>query len=289
MAQRSQINAKEKFGREIDFVNASKDELIEHLCKIIEYEVEKGEDADYDLVRECSDWLDELTADEIVFTPEELEAKLEALKSGRDIDITHTHQPRQTISTPKIRRKVFARVGILVATIMLLSVLSLSVMAMHAGYSSTLEYISVNFEKMFGLNSGETIREDGITVIKNTGTTTYKDLDEFLSSESIEILYPHTMPNDIEIIKIHVVERTDNNYMMYFTFSDDRFEFNVANYYLLAPEDTYERLTINNLICYIQKINDDLYYAMLQHNGFEYTIQAPSYEEILIILNNMKG
>lgn len=289
MAQRSQINAKEKLGREIDLVNASKDELIEHLCKIIEYEVEKGEDADYDLVRECSDWLDELTADEIVFTPEELEAKLEALKSGKDIDTTHTHQPHQIISKPKIKRKVFARVAILVASLMLLSVLSLSVMAMHAGYSSTWEYISVNFGKMFGLNSGETIREDGITVIKNTGSATYKNLDEFLCSESIEILYPHTMPNDIEIIKIHVVERTDNNYMMYFTFSDDRYEFNVANYYSLVLEDKYEYMTINNLNYYIQKINDNLYYAMLQHNGFEYTIQAPGYDDILIILNNMKG
>lgn len=289
MAQRSQINAKEKLGREIDLVNASKDELIEHLCKIIEYEVEKGEDADYDLVRECSDWLDELTADEIVFTPEELEAKLEALKSGKDIDTTHTHQPHQIISKPKIKRKVFARVAILVASLMLLSVLSLSVLAKHAGYGSAWEYTYVNLGKLLGLNLGDEFNDDGITVIKNTGSATYKNLDEFLSSESIDIIYPHTMPENIRIIGIRVVERTDNEYMMYFTFSDDRFEFNVANYYLLTPEDTYERVTINNLNFYIQEINDDLYYAMLQHNGFEYTIQAPSYDDILIIINNMKG
>lgn len=103
MAQRSQINAKEKLGREIDLVNASKDELIEHLCKIIEYEVEKGEDADYDLVRECSDWLDELTADEIVFTPEELDARLEALKSGKDVPISNPHKPHPTTAAPRIK------------------------------------------------------------------------------------------------------------------------------------------------------------------------------------------
>lgn len=289
MARHSRMNTAVKSARKLDIENASKDELIEYLCQTIHYEVEKGEAADCDLIRECSDWLDELTADLIVFTPEELEAKLEALKSGNDVSISSPHKPHQTTSAPRIKRKVLVRVGILVAVIMLLSVLSLSVMAKHAGYDSAWEYISVNFEKMFGLHSGETIKEDGITVIKNTGSATYKNMEEFLSSESIEILYPHTMPNDIEVIKIHVVERTDNNYMMYFTFSDDRFEFNVANYYLLAPEDTYERVTINNLICYIQKIKDDLYYAMLQHNGFEYTIQAPSYDEVLIILNNMKG
>lgn len=114
-------------------------------------------------------------------------------------------------------------------------------------------------------------------------------MDEFLSSESIDIIYPHTMPDDIKITEISIVQENEKNYMMYFTFSDNRFEFNVASYYLLAPEDTYECVSINNLNYYIQKINDDLYYAMLQNNGFEYTIQAPSYDDILIIINNMKG
>lgn len=289
MAPHSRINTDVKPVREIDIENASKDELIEYLCQTIHYEVEKGEDADCDLIRECSDWLDELTADLMVFTPEELEAKLEALKAGKDVPISQQHKPHQTASTPRIKRKVFARVGILVASLMLLSVLSLSVLAKHAGYGSAWEYTYVNLSKLLGLNLGDEFKDDGITVIKNTGSATYKNMAEFLSSESIDIIYPHNMPNDIEIIKIHVVERADNNFMMYFTFSDDRFEFNVANYYLLAPEDTYERVTINNLNYYIQKINDDLYYAMLQHNGFEYTIQAPSYDDILIILNNMKG
>ena len=180
MARHSRTNTDIKPIREIDIENASKDELIEYLCQTIQSEVEKGENADCDLIRECSDWLDELTADLMVFTPEELEAKLEALKSGKDVPISHQHKPHQTTYTPKIKRKVFARVGILVATIMLLSVLSLSVMAKYAGYDSTWEYISVNVGKLFGLNSGELIREDGITVIKPNGSITYKNIDDFL-------------------------------------------------------------------------------------------------------------
>ena len=72
MARHSQINTDGEFRCKIDIVNASKDELIEYLCQTIHYEVEKGEDADCDLIRECSDWLDELTADEFVFTSEKL-------------------------------------------------------------------------------------------------------------------------------------------------------------------------------------------------------------------------
>ena len=63
------------------FETASKEELIDFLIKKINSEVEKGDGADCDLIRECSDWLDELTQDEIVFTPEELERNLEKIKA----------------------------------------------------------------------------------------------------------------------------------------------------------------------------------------------------------------
>lgn len=291
MARHSRMNTDMKQVREIDIENASKDELIEYLCQTIQSEVEKGEDADCDLIRECSDWLDELTADLMVFTPEELEAKLEALKTGKDVLISHQHKPHPTASTPRIRRKVFARVGILVAAIMLLSVLSLSVMAKHAGYDSTWDFIYTTVEKWCGLNPGEEFSDDQITVVKSTGTTTYKNMDEFLNGESISIIYPHIMPDDIKITEIRFVEKADNIFMLYFTFSHGTNTFNVANYYASDSESlrSYESVTINDFTYYTKRINDELYYAVLQYNGFEYIIQSSNYGDLLTIINNMKG
>lgn len=86
MARHSRANTENQLKRNFDIASASKDELIEYLCQTIQSEVEKGEGADCDLIRECSDWLDELTADEITFTPEELALKLEVIKSGKIIN-----------------------------------------------------------------------------------------------------------------------------------------------------------------------------------------------------------
>lgn len=83
MAQNTQTNIDKQQKRTIDIENASKDELIEYLCETIHREVEKGDSADCDLIRECSDWLDELTEDIISFTPEEILVQLEAIKTRK--------------------------------------------------------------------------------------------------------------------------------------------------------------------------------------------------------------
>lgn len=287
MARRSRINTDAKPIRKIDIVSVSKDELIEYLCQTIQYEVEKGDDADCDLIRECSDWLDELTLDVISFTPEELKAKLDAIKNSNSTSIS---SPQKTLHTSRItKRKIFARATILVASLILLSFLSLSVMAKYEGYNSAWEYIVSNINQILGLKPGDELSSDGITVIMYSESLFYENMDEFIEKEKINIMYPHVMPGDSQITKITFVQENSNNYVMYFMFSNDYYEFNISNYYSLAPENTYECITINSFNYYIQIIDDNLYYAMLQHDGFEYTIQAPSYDDLLIILNNMKG
>ena len=289
MAQNSRMNTDNKSTREIDLVNAPKDELIEYLCQTIHYEVEKGEDADCDLIRECSDWLEELTADEIVFSPEELEAKLEAIKNGKNPDTSEIrkHYPRTSIA----KRKIFVRVTILVASLVLLSFLSLSALAMHEGYNSTWEYVVTNVNKLFGLETGEQINADGISFIKYSESIYYSNMTELLTNENIDILYPHSMPHDIKIIEISRVDEFDGKYILYFSFSNKAYVINVSNYFLSDPSslDGFKSITINDINCFYTMLEENRYYALLQYNGYEYTIQCPSYADLLIILNNMKG
>ena len=50
-----------------EFRKATKEQQIEWLCQIIQKEADKPEDQiDYDLIKECSDFLDELTANDLV-------------------------------------------------------------------------------------------------------------------------------------------------------------------------------------------------------------------------------
>ena len=284
MAQRSQMNAKEKLGREIDLTNASKDELIEHLCKIIEYEVEKGEDADYDLVRECSDWLDELTEDEVTFTPEELERKLAQLKAGSE-----SKKPVKICKKAKL--KTFVRVALIAAVIFAISLVSLSAVAVNKGYGSAWEYISANVEKIFGLNQGEAINGDGITVIKNTGTVRYDNMDELIKSEKLNILYPHMMPDNIQITQLRYINTGDDRHTLCLLFSDSTYSFDISNYYStdITSISGFEKGFVNDMEYYISKKENDQYFAIIQYNGYEYSIRSISYNNLLTIINSMKG
>ena len=289
MARHSQINTDGKFGCKIDMVNASKDELIEYLCNTIQYEVEKGEDADYDLVRECSDWLDELTADEFVFTPEELAARLEAIKNGKVIHLSRTHKSHS--HQPFIKRKVFARVSILVASLVLLSFLSLSVLAMHAGYDSVWVYISTNVKTILGMEQGETVTEDGITIIRSSVPKRYNTIDELLVAEGLNVMYPSVIPNNQKITEIRYVDEGEDRYTLYFAFSDNSYSFQVYNYYIINFEvlDRNEHISVNGIDYYITSIDGISYHAVCQYNGFEYAIDSPNYDDLLEMINNMKG
>ena len=284
MAQRSQMNAKEKLGREIDLTNASKDELIEHLCKIIEYEVEKGDDADCDLVRECSDWLDELTEDEVTFTPEELERKLAQLKAGSE-----SKKPVKICKKAKL--KTFVRVALIAAVIFAISLVSLSAVAVNKGYGSAWEYTISNLGKLLGLNVGEQIGFDGIIFVKYSDSVQYSNMSELLTKENISIIYPKNLQSNIRITEIRMVSETENRYTLYFIFSNSSYIFNVSNYYMndVSTVDSYQCITIDDLNFYYTKKQTDVFYAVLQYEGFEYTIQTQSYEDLLLIMNSMKG
>lgn len=289
MARHSRINTDIKPVRKIDIENASKDELIEYLCQTIHYEVEKGEDADCDLIRECSDWLGELTADKIVFTPEELDAKLEAIKTGKYTNAAKPHKPSHIHHVTK--RKVFARVTILVASLVLLSFLSLSALAMHTGYDSTWEYLVINVNKIFGLGVGEQLDAEGITFIKYSDSVVYSSMSELLVTEGINILYPQIIPNDQKITQVRLVQKNNDNYTLCLAFSNGSYVYNVSNFYStdITNLNKFECVTVNDLQYYIIQKNNDVFFAILQYNGFEYTIQAPNYDDLTIIINNTKG
>lgn len=73
--------------------------------------------------------------------------------------------------------------------------------------------------------------------------------------------------------------------------SDTSYILNVSNYYLsdISALDAYEVISFNYLKFYCTKTQENLYYAILQFKEFEYTIQAPNYDNLLLIINNMKG
>jgi len=289
MARHSRANTENQLKRNFDIASASKDELIEYLCQTIQSEVEKGEGADCDLIRECSDWLDELTADEITFTPEELALRLEAIKSGKIINEVPSKKMRSNGSISKPR--IWSRVTILVASMILLSLLSVTAMAINAGCDSVWVYISSNFKTILGMDLGEEISNDGITIIKNSQPKYYDSIEELLATEGFDIYYPSLIPNNQSITEIRYVDESRDNYALYFVFSDGSYLFHVVNYYItnLSILDNVETVTVNDMVYYISSKPNNSYHAICQHNGFEYSLDSNNYEDLLFLIYNMKG
>ena len=284
MAQRSQMNAKEKLDREIDLTNASKDELIEHLCKIIEYEVEKGEDADYDLVRECSDWLDELTEDEVTFTPEELERKLAQLKAGSE-----SKKPVKICKKAKL--KTFVRVALIAAVIFTISLVSLSAMAVNKGYGSAWEYVVNNLEMILGMKKGDVFEEKGVSIVKSSGTTYYDCIEDLLVNENLNIMLPDQLTTGVDIESLRIINESENKFTIYFRFSDNRYTYAIKNYHLvdLSTISTVNKENYNGISYYIFNNDKSLYSAVWQHNEYQYTVQSDNYDNLMIFIKNMKG
>ena len=266
------------------FETASKEELIDFLIKKINSEVEKGDGADCDLIRECSDWLDELTQDEIVFTPEELERNLEKIKAKVMSDKPIKKRKKMSVKT-------FVRIALIAAVIFTISILSLSAVAVNKGYSSAWEYVSENIGKIFGLNDGEMFEETGITIIKNTDSVSYKNMEALLATEKLNILYPDNMPNGIKIKCIYYVAEDNNKFVLKLIMSDDSCNISIRNYYYTnkAILQSIERTTINGVDFYIVQKDNSSSHAICQYNGFEYTIQCDKYDNLLMIINNLKG
>lgn len=265
------------------FATASKEELIDYLVKKINSEVEKGDDADCDLIRECSDWLDELTEDEIVFTPEELERNLERIKakvaSNKPIKIRK-----------KASWKIFVRVTLAAAVLFTISIAALSALAVNQGYDSVWFFISTNAEKILGMNNGDALDNETITYIRHTESNSYTNLEELLTQEDLSIIYPTNLPNHLKITKVLFTLESDIRFVLTFVFSNNSCSMNVTNYCTtdLSLLDQQNIVLLNGYECYITQKNENLFHALFQHNDFEYIIQCNNYDELCYIISNMK-
>ena len=266
------------------FETASKEELIDYLVKTIEKEVSKGDDADCDLVRECSDWLDELTEDEVTFTPEELERKLAQLKSGSE-----SKKPVKICKKAKL--KTFVRVALIAAVIFAISLVSLSAVAVNKGYGSAWEYVVNNLEMILGMKKGDVFEEKGVSIVKSSGTTYYDCIEDLLVNENLNIMLPDQLTTGVDIESLRIINESENRFTIYFRFSDNRYTYAIKNYHLvdLSTISTVNKENYNGISYYIFNNDKSLYSAVWQHNEYQYTVQSDNYDNLMIFIKNMKG
>ena len=269
---------------QFDIKNATKEQKIQGLCQIIDNETDKPEEErDLALIGECSAYLRELSNAKEKGTQEQKQRILQQIKARHNQPTAKILHPRW--NNPK------RIVAIALAAAMMLSISIVAVIAKVKGYSSAWEYVIENIQNVNDMAPGETIESGEITLIKGGESIAYSSIEDLMQIEGYDILYPTMLPDGVEITGVFQ-QVVDKNHTIYaLQFSDENLSVMVSNQKNLWQEDLekHTQITITNMLCYVKQLPNGLYQAIAYDDKYEYIISYSDYDDLIMILNSMKG
>ena len=272
-----------------DPTNASAEDIRKWLFAIIDAELEKDPDErDYDLIKECSDFEAELPLSDtdIELSESDYVAGLERIKAQTSV----TEHKETKILRPKKKTKKSVRIIAILAASLATLILSLSVAASVQG-KPVVQYIVDNVKAILGMDDGEKLDEDSITLVKNGEIFTYSSIEEAIKSIHSEMLYPTYLPDGVKMERIVVMDYDDSNSRaICYIANDDKLSITINyNFNLIYPDLEYSTVHAGSIIeFYIIKTIDGGYQAVSINNNTRYSVKYNNYDELINILNGLK-
>ncbi len=270
----------------LNMKNATKEQKIQWLCQIIDNETEKPEDEmDFALIGECSAYLRELSDKDAEATQEQKQRILQQIKAHHNQ--TATNSAKVLRPHRKTTRKV---VAIAIAATLILT-LTISVIAKVKGYSNAWEYVKENIQKIIGLDAGERMDDNGITLIKHDSVVEYNSIEELLQTEEYDIMYPSELPEGIQITKISQQIIAEDYILYSIQFTDPTLSVVISTQYDV-PEETlekYDELEHSLLRAYLVKQANGVYQVIAMDDKYQYLFYGNNYDVLIGILDGMKG
>ena len=254
------------------------------LEKLLDYETDMLclDMGDMELIRACAARLDELNGP--VMTDEEFwsvikkaeERMISGEKENTPVDAP-INAPARVVKKRKIWKKVW-----LVAAIVALLISAATMTATAFGFN-IFDY----FKQVINLPVGGRVDQEGITFINSGKMKTYSSIDELLIEEEIDILYPSVLPNGAVIKQVNISKNANNGDLIQFIMNDPYTivsvdtnveDFNVTGY--------MESVYIEEHVYYL--FSDDSFYAICNYDNCYYYIGSDSYENLILIIENMR-
>ena len=260
------------------------------LYAIIENELNKDEEQiDYELIQECSDLDAYLTGNESPLSEEEYQQALQQIRSKTMTKQTESSNSK--VVSPKKTKRWSIRVALVAAAVLVVMFSAITVAAISQGRSVS-EFISANIKEFLGLDIGDSIEGENITLIKGETTAEYSSIEEAVNALELDILYPTAMPKDAKVEKIILTNYGDPDIytIVFIANKPDEYRFQISNEILTNPQN-WQNATkheINGVTFYMLPVNGG-YQAVAHQNGFEYQVFATNMDDLLIIVNEMKG
>ena len=213
---------KEKKLLEFDPANATDEQIRAWLFAIIDQELDKPEgQEDTELIRECSECEMYLSGSENTLTEAQYLAGLAKIKQHTaSMNEKKAHKPR-----------VWRRLPALLAAVLALIVLSAGAVAAVNG-SPAWEFITTNIQQILGMEPGDTLESDKVTLVKGDLVAEYDSVEDALKAGGFEgILYPTELPEGVKIERIiQTIEGDNDKYSITFILNSTDISYCVFSY-----------------------------------------------------------
>lgn len=246
------------------------------LNKLLDYETDMLclDEGDMDLIHACASRLDELNGP--AMSDEEF---LAAIKKAEEDYVSGNRNALP--AKPVKRRHIPKKIWIVAAIIALLA--ATATITVSAFGLDMFEYL----KDILGLSAGEKIDKDTITLVNNGTIEEYESIEELFLTMNLDILYPSKLPNGSELEKVHISVGTNGGNFIEFIASD------LSTYISVDVsaeppiiEGYKEQMMIGDCTFYV--FCDGDFYAVSYYNDCYYYIGSDSYENLILIINNMR-
>lgn len=278
-----------------DWDRMAPEQKIAQLLQWIETESAKPDgEADPEFLAECSGYLEELTQNIPVCSNEKKQALLEQIRQRKEPNRTTSASPSSNCigRCEKQKRKRFRRLLVAFAAILalLFSIFSMVAIA-HGGYGRAWDFIEENIGYITNMKPGETWEKDNMTIIKPLQTDQYGSIEELREKEGISPLYPAALPGGHSVRYIQKITESETVYSYIWVLSAPETYFQATN--RLTPNlqefDVYATYLSHGQTFYILQFPEGNFQANMQYGELEYTVNAPSYEDLILIIDHMEG
>lgn len=240
----------------------TREELVIWLRDTISAETQKPEDQiDYEFVNECMALLSELITDKYNLSEEEIKAQARRITSSKK---TEEVKKRPV----KLKRMVIVAIA---AAILLCG--ALTVLAISPAFRDMVMAV-------LNLDVGDSIEHNGVTYINAGEGRVYSDISELVEKEGLNIMYPHELPDGVEITEVSYFEE-ENCIYLYFTdmLISMTIQFDVTSFdeYI----NTEEVFVYNGISYYL--------HSRMYNNEFYYDIYILDYENSTIYSINSRN
>lgn len=197
----------------------------------------------------------------------------------------------------KIKRIHRIRKLLIAAVISVSLLLAANFVAMAMSYD-TLAILKEFGDRIIEMFEGERVEYKGITIIKEGEIISLSTIDELYEQTDFDIMYPSQLSNNLQVIKIAIsgsydaqLNYTSEYYKIYFLSKHSNIQViidmnpNTQKQFLINPNLKIK--AINGHTCYIDTLEDG-YEVRFIHNNYVYIVNAPTYDDIVTIVSNMK-